>query len=88
MMVERILIPDAESEFSVIHGDPCFTNILIEETYNFMRLIDPRGSFGSFDIYGDSRYDLAKIFHSMDVQRKTRAARRSIYPGDRAPRNT
>lgn len=65
-MVERMLVPDAEREFSVIHGDPCFTNILIEETYNFMRLIDPRGSFGSFDIYGDSRYDLAKIFHSME----------------------
>ena len=64
--IERMLEPDAEHEFSIIHGDLCFTNILIEEKYNFMRLIDPRGSFGAFDIYGDSRYDPAKIFHSME----------------------
>lgn len=54
------------SEFSVIHGDLCFSNILIDEKLNFIKLIDPRGSFGSFGICGDQRYEFAKLFHSID----------------------
>ena len=38
------------SEFNVIHGDLCFSNILIDDKLNFIKLIDPRGSFGEFDI--------------------------------------
>lgn len=30
-----------------------------------MKLIDPRGEFGSHVIYGDQRYDLAKLRHSV-----------------------
>lgn len=65
-LVKRLLIDDAEKFFSIIHGDLCFTNILIEETYKFIRLVDPRGKFGTFDIYGDSRYDLAKLLHTLE----------------------
>lgn len=53
-------------KFNIIHGDLCFTNLLIDENLQSIKLIDPRGKFGSFDIYGDRRYDLAKLFHSMD----------------------
>ena len=53
-------------KFSIIHGDMCFSNILIDDNFSFIKLIDPRGKFGSFDIYGDPRYDLAKLFHSVD----------------------
>ena len=53
-------------EFTIIHGDLCFTNMLIDDNYSFVKLIDPRGKFGKFDIYGDPRYDLAKLFHSVD----------------------
>ena len=53
-------------EFTIIHGDLCFTNMLIDDNYSFIKLIDPRGKFGAFDIYGDQRYDLAKLFHSVD----------------------
>ena len=52
--------------FNIIHGDLCFTNILIDPNFDFCRLIDPRGNFGLFDIYGDFRYELAKLFHSID----------------------
>jgi hypothetical protein len=52
--------------FSIIHGDLCFANILVDNHRYFVKLIDPRGSFGSFDIYGDPRYDLAKLYHSID----------------------
>jgi len=31
-----------------------------------LRLVDPRGKFGDFDIYGDWRYDLAKMLHSLE----------------------
>lgn len=53
-------------ELSIIHGDFCFANILVDDSHSFIKLIDPRGKFGEFDIYGDSRYDLAKLFHSVD----------------------
>ncbi len=54
------------SEFNIIHGDLCFANILIDSNFSFVKLIDPRGRFGTYDIYGDFRYELAKLFHSVD----------------------
>lgn len=50
--------------FSVIHGDFCMSNVLYDNTQHVMRLIDPRGKFGRFDIYGDAKYDYAKMMHS------------------------
>lgn len=64
--VKKYLINDGEKFFSIIHGDLCFTNILVEDSYDFLRLIDPRGNFGLFDIYGDSRYEIAKLCHSLE----------------------
>ncbi len=52
--------------FNIIHGDLCFSNIMVDSNLTFIKVIDPRGKFGSFDIYGDSRYELAKLFHSID----------------------
>lgn len=52
--------------FSIIHGDLCFANIMVDGNLSFVKLIDPRGKFGSFDIYGDMRYELAKLLHSID----------------------
>jgi hypothetical protein len=56
---------DLES-VSIIHGDLCLSNILYDHRNGVCRLIDPRGRFGPFDIYGDPRYDLAKIAHSFE----------------------
>ncbi|MFV0499617.1 MAG: hypothetical protein ACK5NF_06275 [Bacilli bacterium] len=53
-------------EFSIIHGDYFFANILYDPNMNFIRLIDPRGDFGGYGIYGDTRYDLAKLSHSLN----------------------
>lgn len=50
---------------SVIHGDFCFSNILFDIGNQIIRLIDPRGRFGRKGIYGDARYDLAKLRHSV-----------------------
>jgi len=30
------------------------------------KLIDPRGSYGTLGMYGDLRYELAKLLHSVD----------------------
>lgn len=54
------------NRFCIIHGDMCFSNILIDSNYSFVKCIDPRGSFGSYDIYGDPRYDIAKLLHSIE----------------------
>ena len=50
----------------IIHGDMCFTNILCDPVSRLFKFIDPRGSFGESGIYGDGRYDLAKLLHSLD----------------------
>lgn len=70
--IERLLsqvIPEMlydVSEFNIIHGDLCFANMMIDDNFSFIKVIDPRGKFGTYDIYGDSRYELAKLFHSVD----------------------
>lgn len=48
----------------VIHGDLCFSNILFDRRHGIVRVVDPRGDFGGFDVHGDFRYDLAKLSHS------------------------
>ena len=52
--------------FTIIHGDLCFSNIMVDSNLSFIKVIDPRGKFGAFDIYGDPRYELSKLFHSVD----------------------
>ncbi len=54
------------NEFNIIHGDLCFSNIMVDSNFSFIKVIDPRGKFGNYDIYGDSRYELAKLFHSVE----------------------
>ncbi|MFN0213821.1 MAG: sugar phosphate nucleotidyltransferase [Saprospiraceae bacterium] len=55
----------ASVEGAVIHGDFCLSNILYDVNNQLVRLIDPRGSFGKKGIYGDPRYDIAKLRHSL-----------------------
>jgi hypothetical protein len=52
--------------FTVIHGDLCLSNVLWDRRTGIVRVVDPRGSFGGFDIHGDPRYDLAKLSHSFE----------------------
>lgn len=53
------------AEMTIMHGDLCFSNILYDVNNQIIRLIDPRGSFGEKGIYGDPRYDIAKLSHSV-----------------------
>jgi len=47
--------------WTLMHGDMCFSNILYERRSKGIKLIDPRGSFGAEGIYGDPLYELLKI---------------------------
>ena len=52
---------------SIMHGDLCFSNILYDSRSNHIKLIDPRGVDNkcNISIYGDWRYDVAKLAHSI-----------------------
>lgn len=52
-------------DHSIIHGDLCLSNILFDINTSVIRLIDPRGQWGSSHVYGDIKYDLAKLRHSV-----------------------
>lgn len=51
-------------ELTPIHGDFCFSNLLFDCKVRLVKMIDPRGEFGVPGIFGDRRYDLAKLAHS------------------------
>ena len=53
------------SEMGVVHGDLCLNNILFDPGNRLFKLIDPRGRFGHSNIYGDVKYDLAKLRFSL-----------------------
>ncbi|MFH0702393.1 MAG: sugar phosphate nucleotidyltransferase [bacterium] len=54
-----------EKDNNIIHGDLCFSNILFDLNNGIIRLIDPRGDWGNNIIYGDIKYDVAKLRHSI-----------------------
>jgi thiamine kinase-like enzyme len=51
---------------TIVHGDYCFSNILFDSSNYVFKLIDPRGRLNAeASIYGDPRYDIAKLRHSV-----------------------
>lgn len=50
----------------ILHGDLCLSNILIDLRSGIIKVIDPRGmdNDNKQTIYGDRKYDLAKLAHS------------------------
>jgi hypothetical protein len=62
------MIPRAADEMlCVVHGDFCFSNILYDFRAQAIKVIDPRGRMpdGTVSLFGDQRYDLAKLAHSV-----------------------
>ena len=53
--------PDA---FVFLHGDPTFSNMMLRHDTEPV-LIDPRGYFGTTEIYGDAAYDWVKLYYSL-----------------------
>lgn len=52
------------NKFMFIHGDCTFSNMMVRENGEPV-LIDPRGYFGYTEIFGDVRYDWAKMYYSI-----------------------
>lgn len=68
--IEESIIPTYKPSF--IHGDFCLSNMLYgynsdDREHSVLKFIDPRGSWGEIGTTGDIRYDVAKIYHSVDA---------------------
>lgn len=59
--------PLAQSEWTFSHGDFCFSNTFYDARARVVRVVDPRGmtAAGVRTIYGDIRYDIGKMYHSV-----------------------
>jgi len=59
--------PAPDELVAVTHGDFCFSNILFDFRTQRIKVIDPRGldADGRPSIYGDVRYETAKLHHSV-----------------------
>lgn len=69
-VIERmaeVVGPPGEDEAGVLHGDFCFSNILYDFRRRAIMLVDPRGyvESGVPGIFGDTRYDIGKLHHSV-----------------------
>ena len=52
--------------FPIIHGDCTFSNIMLRDDVPCsVVFIDPRGYYGDTLLYGDPRYDYAKLYYSI-----------------------
>jgi hypothetical protein len=61
-------IPETtEEHMSIMHGDFCGSNLLFNASDGSVKMIDPRGYYtaNKNTIYGDKRYDIAKLAHSV-----------------------
>lgn len=63
----KAYLPSSSQVETVLHGDFCFSNILYDFRAGKIKTIDPRGMTpdGSHTLFGDIRYDLAKLSHSI-----------------------
>lgn len=65
--VEKMVMEYLPTSFQLIHGDCTFSNILLREDTEPEQpvLIDPRGYFGTTELYGDPAYDWVKLYYSL-----------------------
>lgn len=63
--VRENIVQNSAQYWQIIHGDLFFGNMLYDVNSDTLKIIDPRGNFGLDGIYGDIRYDLAKLNHSI-----------------------
>lgn len=58
-------LANIDSDYRVIHGDFCFSNIMFDFRSGMIKTFDPRGMDfeGKITLYGDKDYDFAKLVH-------------------------
>jgi hypothetical protein len=67
IMAAEAIPAAAPAHLTLIHGDFCFSNLLYDHRADLIRMIDPRGidAKGRLCRFGDRRYDLGKLHHSV-----------------------
>lgn len=63
-LLEEKVMQYMPQRFELLHGDCTFSNILLKQ-HTTPVLIDPRGYFGSTELYGDPAYDWVKLYYSI-----------------------
>jgi hypothetical protein len=65
---QRVIDEASDPNLTLHHGDLCLSNILYDARAQRIRVIDPRGltNDGVPTCFGDLRYDLGKLFHSIE----------------------
>jgi len=63
----KYINPSSDHDVVITHGDLCFSNMLFDSRVSAIKCIDPRGLTpnGELSLYGDRRYDFAKLYHSV-----------------------
>ena len=62
--LEKKIMKYKPDKFCLIHGDCTFSNIMLKNG-SVPVLIDPRGYFGTTELYGDVAYDWVKLYYSL-----------------------
>lgn len=62
--VEELVMSYLPARFPLIHGDCTFSNMMLKQD-TIPMLIDPRGYFGTTELYGDAAYDWVKLYYSL-----------------------
>ncbi len=62
--IEYMVMQYIPTEFKLLHGDCTFSNIMLKNS-KIPVLIDPRGYFGTTELYGDEAYDWVKLYYSL-----------------------
>lgn len=62
--LEELVMRYLPEQFVLLHGDCTFSNIMLRKDDSPV-LIDPRGYFGSTELYGDAAYDWVKLYYSL-----------------------
>lgn len=62
--LEEMVMEYLPDEFRLLHGDCTFSNMMLRSDGSPV-MIDPRGYFGTTELYGDTAYDWVKIYYSI-----------------------
>lgn len=62
--IEKLVMQYFPDKFCLIHGDCTFSNTLLRHDTEPV-FIDPRGYFGTTELFGDPAYDWVKLYYSL-----------------------
>ena len=66
-LANEVISKSSPEVATLIHGDFCFSNIFYDFRSRVVKVIDPRGLDPDWNVtlFGDPRYDIAKLSHSV-----------------------